>query len=169
EHALAVLLGQPPSQFGLDAGRMPGLVPVIPAGLPSQLLERRPDVAAAERRTAQANARIGVAQAAWFRDLTLSPQYGYRGSQCAQWLRAPFHFWSLGPALALTVLDGGARRAQLEEARAIYDEQVANYRLTVLQALQEVEDFLVQLRVLEQEQETQGRALAAARESLELW
>lgn len=168
EHALAVLLGQPPSQFGLDEGRMPGLVPVIPAGLPSQLLERRPDVAAAERRTAQANARIGVAQAAWFPDLTLSTQYGYRGSQWAQWLSAPFHFWSLGPALALTVFDGGARRAQLEEARAIYDEQVANYRLTVLQALQEVEDFLVQLRVLEQEQETQGRALAAARESLEL-
>src|SRR5690606_9013551 len=168
EHALAVLLGQPPWKFGVAGGRMLVLAPLFPAGLPSQLLERRPDVAAAERRTAQANARIGVAQAAWFPDLTLSTQYGYRGSQWAQWLSAPFHFWSLGPALALTVFDGGARRAQLEEARAIYDEQVANYRLTVLQALQEVEDFLVQLRVLEQEQETQGRALAAARESLEL-
>lgn len=168
EHALAVLLGRPPSQFDLGEGQMPGEVPVIPAGLPSQLLERRPDVAAAERRTAQANARIGVAQAAWFPDLTLSAQYGYRGSQWAQWLSAPFHFWSLGPALALTVFDGGARQAQLEEARAVDDEQVAGYRLTVLGALQEVEDYLVQLRVLEQEQETQGRALAAARESLEL-
>lgn len=168
EHALAVLLGRPPSQFGLDAGPLAGLVPEAPAGLPSQLLERRPDIAAAERRTAQANARIGVAQAAWFPDLTLSAQAGYRGSQWAEWLSAPFHFWSLGPALALTLFDGGARQAQLDEARAAYDEQVAAYRLTVLTALQEVEDYLVQLRVLAQEQETQGRALASARESLQL-
>lgn len=168
EHALAVLLGRAPSQFDLQAGSLSAVVPGIPAGLPSQLLERRPDIAAAERRTAQANARIGVAQAAWFPDLTLSAQAGYRGSQWAEWLSAPFHFWSLGPALALTLFDGGARRAQLEEARAVYDEQVATYRLTVLGALQEVEDYLVQLRVLEQEQETQGRALASARESLQL-
>ena len=169
EHALAVLLGRAPSQFGLEVGSLAGLVPIVPAaGLPSQLLERRPDIAAAERRTAQANARIGVAQSAWFPDLTLSAQTGYRGSQWAEWLSAPFHFWSLGPALALTIFDGGARQAQLDEARAAYDEQVAAYRLTVLSALQEVEDFLVQLRVLEQEQETQGRALAAARESLQL-
>ncbi|WP_397473912.1 efflux transporter outer membrane subunit [Pusillimonas sp.] len=168
EHALAVLLGRAPSQFGLEAGRLAGVVPGIPAGLPSQLLERRPDIAAAERRTAQANARIGVAQAAWFPDLTIGAQAGYRGSQWAEWLSAPFHFWSLGPALALTLFDGGARQAQLDEARAAYDEQVAAYRLTVLSALQEVEDYLVQLRVLAQEQETQGRALASARESLQL-
>jgi len=169
EHALAVLLGRAPSQFHLQAGPLlAGVVPEPPAGLPSQLLERRPDIAVAERRTAQANARIGVAQAAWFPDLTLSAQAGYRGSQWAEWLSAPFHFWSLGPALAFTLFDGGARQGQLDEARAAYDEQVAAYRLTVLSALQEVEDYLVQLRVLEQEQETQGRALAAARESLQL-
>ena len=169
EHALAVLLGRAPSQFGLEAGPLlAGVVPEPPAGLPSQLLERRPDIAAAERRTAQANARIGVAQAAWFPDLTLSAQAGYRGSQWAEWLSAPFHFWSLGPALAFTIFDGGARQGQLEEARAVYDEQVSAYRLTVLSALQEVEDYLVQLRVLAQEQETQGRALASARESLQL-
>lgn len=168
EHALAVLLGRPPSQFGLGAGTLAGVIPEVPAGLPSQLLERRPDIAAAERRTAQANARIGVAQAAWFPDLTLGAQGGFRGSQWAEWLSAPFRFWSLGPALALTIFDGGARRGQLDEARAAYDEQVAAYRLTVLSALQEVEDYLVQLRVLAQEQETQGRALAAARESLQL-
>lgn len=168
EHALAVLLGRPPSQFDLTAGQLPGVVPDIPVGLPSQLLERRPDIAAAERRTAQANARIGVAQAAWFPDLSLSAQAGYRGSQWAEWLSAPFHFWSLGPALALTIFDGGARQGQLDEARASYDEQVAAYRQTVLSALQEVEDYLVQLRVLALEQETQGRALASARESLQL-
>lgn len=168
EHALAVLLGRAPSQFGLESAMLAEVVPEVPVGLPSQLLERRPDVAAAERRTAQANARIGVAQTAWFPDLTLSAQTGYRGSQWAEWLSAPFHFWSLGPALALTIFDGGARQAQLDEARAAYDEQVAAYRLTVLSALQEVEDYLVELRVLAQEQETQSRALASARESLQL-
>lgn len=168
EHAVAVLLGRPPSQMDVGAGYLASVVPEVPVGLPSQLLERRPDIAAAERRTAQANARIGVAQAAWFPDLTLSAQAGYRGSQWAQWLSAPFQFWSLGPALALTIFDGGARQGQLDEARAAYDEQVAAYRLTVLTALQEVEDYLVQLRVLAQEQETQGRALASARESLQL-
>ncbi|HUH88518.1 MAG TPA: efflux transporter outer membrane subunit [Pusillimonas sp.] len=168
EHALAVLLGRPPSQLDVTVGAISTVLPAVPVGLPSQLLERRPDIAAAERRTAAANARIGVAQAAWFPDLTLSVQGGYRASQWAQWLSAPFHFWSLGPALALTVFDGGARQGQLDEARAAYDEQVAAYRLTVLTALQEVEDYLVALRVLEQEQETQGRALASARESLQL-
>lgn len=168
EHALAVLLGRPPSQLDVDAGSLASVVPQVPVGLPSQLLERRPDIAAAERRTAQANARIGVAQAAWFPDLILDAQGGYRGSQWAEWLSAPFHFWSLGPALALKVFDGGARKGELEQARAAYDEQVATYRLTVLTAMQEVEDYLVALRILQQEQETQGRALAAARESLQL-
>lgn len=169
EHAIAVLTGQPPSAFALAGGsRVPGTVPVVPAGLPSQLLERRPDVAAAERRTAEANAQIGVAQAAWFPDLTLSAQAGFRSGQWAQWLTAPANFWSLGPALALTIFDGGARAAQVDQARAGYDAQVAGYRQTVLTALREVEDFLVQLHVLGQEQVTQGRALAAARESLRL-
>ncbi|HEY9573110.1 MAG TPA: efflux transporter outer membrane subunit [Pusillimonas sp.] len=168
EHAIAVLLGKAPSAFTLEPSVTLAAVPAIPVGLPSQLLQRRPDVAAAERRTAQANARIGVAQAAWFPDLTLSAQAGYRSGQWAQWLTAPASFWSLGPALALTIFDGGAREAQVKEARAGYDAQAAAYRQTVLTALREVEDYLVQLHVLGQEQATQGRALAAARESLRL-
>lgn len=168
EHAIAVLTGRPPSAFALNTSQVLGTVPVIPVGLPSQLLERRPDVAAAERRTAEANAQIGVAQAAWFPDLTLSAQAGFRSGQWAQWLVAPASFWSLGPALALTIFDGGARQAQLDQARAGYDAQVAAYRQTVLTALREVEDYLVQLHVLGQEQITQGRALASARESLRL-
>ncbi|HWK71843.1 MAG TPA: efflux transporter outer membrane subunit [Burkholderiaceae bacterium] len=168
EHAIAVLLGRAPSAFTLEAVTALASVPAIPVGLPSQLLQRRPDIAAAERRTAEANARIGVAQAAWFPDLTLSAQAGYRSGQWAQWLTAPASFWSLGPALALTIFDGGAREAQVKEARAGYDAQAASYRQTVLTALREVEDYLVQLRVLGQEQATQGRALASARESLRL-
>jgi outer membrane protein TolC len=131
------------------------------------LLQRRPDVAAAERRTAQANAQIGVAQAAWFPDIILGAQAGFRSGQWAQWLTAPASFWSLGPALALTIFDGGAREAELKRARAGYEAQAAAYRQTVLLALREVEDFLVQLHVLGLEQVTQGRALAAARESLQ--
>lgn len=168
EHAIAVLVGLPPSGFAMNAAQVLGTVPTIPVGLPSQLLERRPDVAAAERRTAEANAKIGVAQAAWFPDLSLSAQAGFRSGQWAQWLTAPASFWSLGPALALTIFDGGARQSQLAQVRAGYDAQVAAYRLTVLTALREVEDYLVQLHVLGQEQETQGRALDAARESLRL-
>ncbi|MCC2597614.1 efflux transporter outer membrane subunit [Pusillimonas sp. MFBS29] len=168
EHAIAVLRGQTPTSFSLAKVDWQAQVPVIPVGLPSQLLQRRPDVAAAERRTAEANARIGVAQAAWFPNLTLSAQGGYRASQWAQWLSAPASFWSLGPALALTIFDGGAREAQLKDARAAYDAQVAAYRQTVLTALREVEDYLVQLHVLGQEQITQGRALDSARASLRL-
>ncbi len=168
EHALAVLTGRAPSAFTLAPAQIVGKVPDIPLGLPSQLLERRPDVASAERLTAQANAQIGVAQAAWFPDLTLSGNAGLSGSQWAAWLGAPISFWSLGPALALTIFDGGARESKVAQARAAYDAQVAAYRLTVLTALQEVENYLAQLRVMGQELVTQDRALAAARESLRL-
>lgn len=168
EHALAVLTGQPPSAFALAATSGIGKLPEIPVGLPSQLLERRPDVAAAERRTAEANAKIGVAEAAWFPDLTLNAEGGLSNNNWGLWLAAPARFWSLGPALALTLFDGGARQANIEQARAAYDAQVAAYRSTVLNALQEVENYLVQLRVMAQEQQTQDRALAAARNSLRL-
>ncbi|UHL63991.1 efflux transporter outer membrane subunit [Paralcaligenes sp. KSB-10] len=168
EHALAVLTGQAPSSFALAPDQTVGTVPEIPVGLPSQLLERRPDVAAAERRTAEANAKIGVAQAAWFPDLTLSASGGFSNSQLALWLAAPASFWSLGPALAMTLFDGGARQANIEQSRAAYDAQVAAYRSTVLGALQEVENYLVQLSVMAREQQTQDRALASARESLRL-
>lgn len=166
EHAIAVLVGSAPSQFELPATAFSQQVPAIPVGLPSTLLERRPDVAAAERRAASANAQIGVAQAAWFPDLTLSASGGFRHGQFAEWLTAPARFWSLGPALALTIFDGGAREARVASARAGYDAQAAAYRQSVLTALREVEDYLVQLRVLEQEQDVQRLALESARESL---
>jgi len=168
EHAIAVLLGQAPSTLSLDAQTSLASVPDIPVGLPSELLLRRPDVVAAERRVAQANARIGVAQAAWFPSLTLSAQGGYRSGSWAQWLTAPAQFWSLGPALALALFDGGARQARLEEARAAHTLQTAAWRQTALTALQDVEDSLTQLRSLSEEQRVQARALDAARESLRL-
>ncbi|GAA4324773.1 efflux transporter outer membrane subunit [Pigmentiphaga soli] len=168
EHAIAILAGQPPSTFSLAAAPLNPALPDIPVGLPSELLERRPDVAAAERQVAAANARIGVAQAAYFPSLTLSASLGYRSSSFADWLTAPARFWSLGPALAAPIFDAGLRRSQVEQARAAYDAQVAAYRQTVLSALAETEDYLVQLRVMAQEQDVQQRALDAARESLRL-
>ncbi|MBO9357291.1 efflux transporter outer membrane subunit [Bordetella petrii] len=168
EHAIAVLVGLAPSRFTLAALAWEQPLPNIPAGMPSELLERRPDVAAAERRTASANAQIGVAQAAWFPDLVLSADGGFRSGEFAQWLTAPARYWSLGPALALTLFDGGARQSQLDQARAAYDAQAAAYRQTVLGALREVEDYLIQLRVMEKEQIVQRRALEATRESLRL-
>jgi NodT family efflux transporter outer membrane factor (OMF) lipoprotein len=168
EHAIAVLMGQAPSQFALPPKVFGLKLPQIPVGLPSELLERRPDVAAAERRAAAANAQIGVAQAAWFPSLMLSADGGFRNGEFAELLTAPARFWSLGPALALTIFDGGAREAQVEQARASYDAQAAAYRQAALTGLREVEDYLIQLRVMEQEQIVQRRALESARESLRL-
>ena len=168
ENAMAVLLGKPPSQFSLPSEPVSVAVPSIPAGLPSELLQRRPDVASAERQVAAANAQIGVAQSAWFPNLTLTAEGGYRAGQWAQWLSAPFSFWSLGPALAMTIFDGGAREARIEQARAGYEAQVAVYRQTVLTALREVEDYLVDLNSLAREQQSQQRVLDAARASLRL-
>jgi len=168
EHAIAVLLGQAPSTLEIaDQAQLPA-VPAVPVGLPSELLLRRPDVAAAERRVAQANADIGVAQAAWFPSLTLTAQGGWRGQSWSQWLTAPAQFWSLGPMLALAIFDGGARQARVEQARAEHDLQTAAWRQTALTALQEVEDGLAQLQGLSEEQHVQSRALDAARESLRL-
>src|SRR5690554_4680305 len=124
------------------------MLPNIPVGIPSELLQRRPDVAAAERRMAQANARIGVAQAAWLPAITLGAQGGFRSGQWAEWLTAPARYWALGPALALTLFDGGARSAAVTQARADFDVQAVSWRQAVLGALQEVEDLLVQLRVM---------------------
>ncbi|QVM87459.1 efflux transporter outer membrane subunit [Pseudomonas lalucatii] len=168
EHAIAVLVGASPAELSIAAREdVPGL-PQIPVALPSQLLERRPDVAAAERRVMAANAQIGVAEAAWFPDLTISASGGYRGSSFADWLEVPNRFWSLGPQLALSLFDGGARRAELERSEAVYEQTVAQYRQAVLDSFREVEDQLVLLRVLEQESAVQQQALDAARESLRL-
>ncbi|MCD8537164.1 MAG: efflux transporter outer membrane subunit [Burkholderiaceae bacterium] len=169
ENAIAVLLGQAPSSFELSVKvDLTVKPPQIPVGVPSALLQRRPDIAAAERRTAVANAKIGVATAAWFPDLAISASGGYRSRQFAQWFNAPAQFWALGPALAMAIFDGGRRQAQIQEAEAGFRAQAANYRLTSLRALQEVEDALVQLRVLAQVQQVQASAVAAARESLRI-
>jgi len=168
EHAIAVLVGVPPSELTIAAREQLPSLPEIPVALPSQLLERRPDVAAAERRVMAANARIGVAEAAWFPDLSLSASGGYRASSFADWLSLPNRVWALGPQLALPLFDGGLRRAQRERAEAAYDQTVAEYRQTVLDSFREVEDQLVQLRVLAQESQVQQQALDAARESLRL-
>jgi len=168
EHAIAVLVGVPPSELTIAVREQLPSLPQIPVALPSQLLERRPDVAGAERRVIAANAQIGVAEAAWYPDLTISASGGYRGSSFADWVELPNRFWSLGPQLALTLFDGGARSAELERTEAVYDQTVAQYRQAVLDSFREVEDYLVQLRVLEQEAVIQQEALDAARESLRL-
>lgn len=166
EHALAVLLGREPSSFALGpAAYVAAKVPVVPAGVPSTLLERRPDVAAAERRVASANASVGAAQAAYFPDLTLSASGGFQSTEGAHWLTVPHRVWALGPALALTLFDGGARRAQTDSAIAAYDATVAGYRQTVLESVQEVEDALALLAGLEQESALLDAAVQASRES----
>jgi len=168
EHAIASLVGRPPS--GISIPRQPLTVtpPPLPAILPSALLERRPDIAAAERRMAQANAQIGVATAAYFPALTLSASAGYQSATMVDWLTAPSRFWSFGPALALNLFDGGLRRAQTAQATAAYDASVAAYRQTVLTAFQQVEDNLAALRILEQEAEVLDDAVKLADQSLAL-
>jgi NodT family efflux transporter outer membrane factor (OMF) lipoprotein len=168
EHAIAVLVGVQPSAFSVpprEDGELP--VPSIYPGLPSQLLERRPDVAAAERRVAAANAAIGVARAAYFPVFTLSGALGSQAQSPSQWLTAPSRFWSIGPQALLTLFDAGAHAAQSAQAHAAYDEQVANYRGTVLAAYQDVEDNLAALRQLQRENLTQAAAVKAAQDALE--
>ncbi|MBT9497866.1 MAG: efflux transporter outer membrane subunit, partial [Zoogloea sp.] len=168
EHAIAVLTGRAPTDLALaPASQLPALPPV-PGLLPSALLERRPDIAAAERRVSAANAQIGVAQAAYFPTLTLGATGGTQSSALARVLSLPNQFWSLGPNLALTLFDAGARSARKAQAVAVWDESVATYRQTVLTAFQEVEDNLAVLHILEAEARAQAEALAAATESLEL-
>jgi len=166
EHAIAVLLGKAPADFSVAAESVPTEFPPIPPGLPSELLERRPDIAAAERRAAAANAQIGVAEAAFFPSLTLSATGGFQSSVLSQLFSLPSRYWSLGAALAQTIFDAGLRRAQTDQAIATYDENVANYRQTVLNGFLEVEDNLAALRILEQEASVQDEAVKAARESL---
>ncbi|MGE5466812.1 MAG: efflux transporter outer membrane subunit [Ignavibacteria bacterium] len=168
EHAIAVLLGRAPAEFSLAAVDALPTLPDQPGGLPSELLERRPDIAAAERRMAQANAQIGVAQAAFFPTLTLGASTGYQGTSLSQLFTLPNRFWSIGPALALTLFDAGARASQKEAATAVYDKNVATYRQTVLAAFQEVEDNLAALQVLGEEAQAQHAAAQASAEALAL-
>jgi NodT family efflux transporter outer membrane factor (OMF) lipoprotein len=170
EHAIAVLLGKNPSAFHMDASPMPvsAAPPPIDPGLPSTLLERRPDVAAAERRTASANAQIGVARAAYFPVFSLAAAAGFDSTSASNWLSAPSRLWSVGPAEGiLTVFDAGRHRAQSAQAKAVYEEQVADYRNIVLTAYREVEDNLAALRQLQQESVSEAAAVAATATALE--
>jgi NodT family efflux transporter outer membrane factor (OMF) lipoprotein len=168
EHAIALLVGKAPADFSLVPTYVLPELPTIPGELPTTLLERRPDVAAAERRVAAANAQIGVAQAAFFPTLMLGASGGFQGSSWANLFSLPNRFWSVGPSLAMTLFDGGAHTAQKEQAYAIYDQNVAAYRQTVLAAFQSVEDSLVSLRVLAQEEAVQREAAISAHESVSL-
>jgi NodT family efflux transporter outer membrane factor (OMF) lipoprotein len=168
EHAIATLIGEPASTFTIARAPLVAKLPEIPVGVPSELLERRPDVAAAERSVAAANAQIGVAQAAFYPTLTLSAAGGFRSTSFADWLTTPSRFWSLGAVLAQTLFDGGLRRAVSDQAIAAYDGQVAAYRHTVLTGFQEVEDNLAQLRLLEEEAGYQNDAARGAQLSVEL-
>jgi NodT family efflux transporter outer membrane factor (OMF) lipoprotein len=169
EHAIAVLVGQEASAFAIASrsdetfAALPGVDP----GLPSQLLERRPDVAAAERRVAAANANIGVARAAFFPVFSLAGSAGWEGNKSANWLTAPAKFWSIGPAGVLNLFNGGLYAAQSSVAHAAYDEQVANYRNTVLIAFQDVEDNLAALRQLQLESVSQAAAVTATQGALD--
>ncbi len=168
EHAIAVLTGQPPSAFSIAPGKIQGPPPPIPPGVPSELLERRPDIAAGERQVAAANAEIGLAQTAYYPTLTLSATGGVESTRITTWLSWPSRVWSVGPTLAETLLDFGRRKAQVQGAQAAYDATVAGYRQTVLGAFQEVEDNLAALRILGREALQQDEAVKGAEDSLRL-
>jgi NodT family efflux transporter outer membrane factor (OMF) lipoprotein len=168
EHAIALLTGQPASTFSLAVAPLEANPPVVPVGLPSQLLERRPDIAAAERRVAEANAEIGVTKAAFFPSLILGATGGLESTSIASWFTWPARFFSLGPTLSQTLFDKGRRKAQTEFARAQYDGTVASYRNTVLTSFQEVEDNIAALRILSRELEQQNEAVASAQRALTL-
>ena len=168
EHAVAMLTGQPASTFSIPVQPLNTNPPAIPFGVPSQLLERRPDIASAERLVAQANAQIGVARAAYFPTVTLSAAAGLESTSFTQWFTWPSRFFSVGPSASETIFDGGLRRATMQQYRAQYDETVANYRQAVLTAFQQVEDNLAALRILSVEIQDQDTAVKSAERTLAL-
>jgi NodT family efflux transporter outer membrane factor (OMF) lipoprotein len=168
EHAVAVLIGKPPASFSLSPLPLTAPPPPIPVGLPSDLLERRPDVAAAERLMASANAQIGVAKAAYYPLLNLAAAGGFESGSITTLISGPSIFWSAGPSAVLTLFDVGRRRAASDQAVAAYDQAVANYRQTVLTGFQQVEDNVAALRILEHEAQVQDKAVTAAQKYLEL-
>lgn len=167
EHAIAVLTGQSPSTFSLAAKPLQANPPTIPVGVPAELLERRPDIAAAERAMAQANAQIGVARAAYFPNILLSATGGFGSSSATDWLTWPSRFWSVGPSLAQNIFDAGLRKATVAQYRAVYEQTVADYRQTVLMAFEQVENNLAALRLLSEAIEQQEAAVRAAQRSLQ--
>jgi NodT family efflux transporter outer membrane factor (OMF) lipoprotein len=168
EHAIALLIGKPASVVSIPAAplAMTTVPPPIPVGVPSEVLERRPDIAAAERQVVAANAQIGVALAAYYPTVSLGATGGFESTSLSQWISAPSRFWSVGPAISETVFDGGLRAGLTEQARGVYDGTVASYRETVLTAFQEVEDNLAALRILENEAGVQDEAVKAAQQSV---
>ena len=162
EHAIALLVGQPASTFSIPVAPLKVPPPAIPFGVPSELLERRPDISAAERQMAQANAQIGVAKAAYYPTVTLSASGGFESTSISKWFTWPSRFWSVGPTASETLFDAGLRRSTVEQFRAQYDTSVANYRQSVLVAFQQVEDNLAALRVLSEEIQQQGEAVKSA-------
>ena len=168
EHAIAVLIGKPASEFSIPTAPFRPQVQEFPAGVPSDLLQRRPDIASAERLVAAANAQVGVARTAYFPNLTLSAAAGFESSQSSEWFKWPSRFWSIGSALGGTIFDVGGLRAVNDEAKAQYDQAVANYRQAVLSAFQAVEDNLAALRILAQEAGQEHTAVASAEHYLSL-
>jgi NodT family efflux transporter outer membrane factor (OMF) lipoprotein len=166
EHALAVLIGKPPAEITLPPMPLAAVPPTIPVGLPSELLQRRPDIAAAERRVASANAQIGVARTAYYPNISLGASGGFESGVITTLLSGPSVLWSVGPTAVMTLFDGGRRRAVNDQAQAAYDLVVANYRQTTLTAFQQVEDNVAALRILEQEAQVQANATAAAQRAL---
>jgi len=168
EHAIALLVGQPASTFSIAAepGPLTVALPAVPVSIPSQLLERRPDIAASERLMAQANAQIGVATSAYYPTLTLSAAGGFESSSLSKWLTWPYRFWSVGSTLSETLFDAGLRRATVRQYQAAYDQTVANYRQTVLTAFGQVEDNLAALRILASEIQQQDQAVDSAQRLL---
>ena len=169
EHAIATLIGKPPAAFSLSPRPLATPPPDIPVGMPSQLLERRPDIAAAERRVAEANQQIGIAKAAYYPTVMLNASVGFEGSSFGNLFNASSLLWSVGASITQTIIDGGRRRATSDAAIAAYDATVAGYRQTTLSAFQQVEDSLAALRILEQEAQEQRRAVQSAELSLQLF
>ena len=166
EHAIAILLGKPPADFSIPPAPLTLLPPAVPIGLPSELLERRPDIASAERDVAAANAQIGIAQAAFYPTVTLRSIVGLESSSLTNLFSWPSALWSFGASVVEIAFDGGRRQALTEQARAAYDATVATYRQTVLTAFQGVEDALSTLRILEEQAEQQAKAVQAAEAAL---
>src|SRR6202050_3362127 len=168
EHAIAVLLGQTASNFSIPVKPMTVAPPPIPVGVPSELLERRPDVAAAERTMAEANAAIGIAYAAYYPNVSLSAEGGFESSAFTQWLSWPSRFWSVGASASETIFDAGLRRATVQQYVATYNADLASYRQTVLAAFQNVEDSLAEVRLLSKEIEQEQQAVRSAQTYLKL-